>query len=186
MVFTSWWCLHNGCQFDRSQNRSASPRCGTTWSTTVAFTYRPSFWHSAHKGWVCRNCFLAFRQADPYPRPEAERTSSGWRALCFSQYFCPDGTRAGQPGCLHGMLGFDGTASSFPAHKKRASRNDPVTLIHFVSIRIPHLDTACQCKYRLNIVQLSRIGSSQDSIYSSSILSRALYSSFKAAIAVFL
>ena len=130
--------------------------------------------------------FSPFRQADPYPRPEAERTSSGWRALCFSQYFWPQGIKEGQPGCLHGMFGFDGTASSFPAHKKRASRNDPVTLIHFVSIRIPHLDTACQCKYRLNIVQLSRIGSSQDSIYSSSILSRALYSSFKAAIAVFL
>ena len=29
-------------------------------------------------------------------------------------------------------------------HEKRTSREDPVALIHFVSIRIPHLDTGCQ------------------------------------------
>ncbi len=51
-------------------------------------------------GWL-RYRFLAFLQRLSYPRPAAGLASSECSALCLSQYFCPGGTKAGQPGCQH-------------------------------------------------------------------------------------
>ena len=91
IVFRSWQCLHNGCQLFLSQKSCWLPRCGSMWSTTVAFTYLGGFCfiHSAHKGCACRNNLLAFLHRALYPRFEADRITSGCAARCSSQYMVP-------------------------------------------------------------------------------------------------
>jgi len=113
-VFLSWCALHRACQLLRSQKSRSSPRCGMMWSTTVAFWYRPSLMHSTHSGCAFKYSLLAFCHALPYPLLPADRTSSGWRDLCLSQYLLPLGTSSAHPGCLQGTLGLLGILRSFP------------------------------------------------------------------------
>ena len=64
--------------------------------------------HLMQSGCSTKNRFLSFSHLALYPRLEAARTSSGCSGLCASQYFCPGGTSALQPGCLQGTYGLYG------------------------------------------------------------------------------
>ena len=64
-VFASWQGLQAGAQLRSSQNSAWSPRCGTTWSTTVAGTTRPWARQAAHSGCCARNAARARRQRGP-------------------------------------------------------------------------------------------------------------------------
>ena len=56
----SWQGLHSDCKLEASKNNSGSPRCGTTWSATLAGVTRPASLQSAHSGcsrsWFARRC----------------------------------------------------------------------------------------------------------------------------------
>ena len=54
-----------GAQLVSSQNSRWSPRCGTTWSTTVAGTTRPWARQAAHSGCCARKAARARRQRGP-------------------------------------------------------------------------------------------------------------------------
>ena len=64
--------------------------------------------HLTQSGCSTKNRLLSFSHLALYPRLEAARTSSGCSGLCASQYFCPGGTSALQPGCLQGTYGLYG------------------------------------------------------------------------------
>lgn len=64
--------------------------------------------HLTQSGCSTKNRLLSFFHLALYPRLEAARTSSGCSGLCASQYFCPGGTSALQPGCLQGTYGLYG------------------------------------------------------------------------------
>ena len=68
--------------------------------------------HSSQSGWSCKNFLLSRLHLAPYPRAAADRISSGCILMCFSQYFCPAGTRFGQPGCLQGTFGLIGMSTT--------------------------------------------------------------------------
>ena len=108
MVLLSWQFLHSACQLDSSQNSFSSPRCGTTWSTTEAFTSLPCSWQRTHSGCAFRNLLLALRHRLSYPRLDDVARSPLCNASCSSQYF-PE-VNFGHPGCLQGFFGFIGTA----------------------------------------------------------------------------
>ena len=64
--------------------------------------------HLIQSGCSTKNRLLSFSHRALYPRLDAARTSSGCSGLCASQYFCPGGTSALQPGCLQGTYGLYG------------------------------------------------------------------------------
>ena len=68
----------------------------------------PASRHSSQRGWSCKNFLLSRLHRLLYPRAAADRISSECILLCSSQYFCPAGTRFGQPGCLQGTFGLYG------------------------------------------------------------------------------
>ena len=68
-----------------------------------------SFLQALLAEWMkCQELLALPSHLAPYPLVAAERLSSGCKALCSSQYFCPAGTRFGQQGCLHGTFGLYG------------------------------------------------------------------------------
>ena len=71
----SWQGLQAGAQLLSSQNSAWSPRCGTTWSTTVAGTTRPCARQAAHSGCCARKAARARRQRNR--SPGALRSAAG-------------------------------------------------------------------------------------------------------------
>jgi len=76
--------MHNDCKLLASQNNAASPRCGTTWSATLARTCLPIATHRTHDGclanWralICRHAGVKYhlRQGLPAARSALLRLS---------------------------------------------------------------------------------------------------------------
>ena len=112
-VLASWQGLQAGAQLRSSQNSAWSPRCGTTWSTTVAGTTRPWARQAAQSGCRARKAARARRQrahslcvlrsaadgpAPASPLPRCAPRPDGARAASRATATPQSKTRRGSPG----------------------------------------------------------------------------------------
>ena len=105
-VFRSWQRLHRLCRLPLLVNFAQSPRCGWIWSTTVAFTLRPSLLHSQQNG--CWSSWAGRKSAVQMGRLYqlchwADSLRCAFFGLWAEQY--PSRVKVLHPGFLQGLSG---------------------------------------------------------------------------------